>query len=346
MLAALSRKIQQGWYEGHFLLYLLLPASLLFQKLVSLRRQAYLDGKKTVIASPCPVIVVGNINVGGSGKSPLVIWLAEKLKSEGYRPGIVSRGYGGKAPSYPFLVDEKSGPAQVGDEPWMIQRRTGLPCVVDPNRPRGIRHLYETQDCDIVISDDGLQHYAMARDVEIAVLDGQRRLGNGFCLPAGPLREPASRLDSVDFVVVNGGEAVDKHYAMGLEASGLFALKDFDQTNRLIKQQEANKEVHAVAGIGNPQRFFDTLTALGYRVDPHPFPDHYPFSSKDLVFDDENPVILTEKDAVKCLSFYNKNTYYLRVDAKLEAHFWPALQGKLKGLFKPAYNQGTVHDRQ
>lgn len=346
MLATLSRKIQQGWYEGHFLLYLLLPASLLFQKLVTLRRQAYLDGKKTVITSPCPVIVVGNINVGGSGKSPLVIWLAEKLKSEGYHPGIVSRGYGGKAPFYPFVVDERSEPAQVGDEPWMIQRRTGLPCVVDPNRPRGIRYLYENQACDIVISDDGLQHYAMTRDIEIIVLDGQRRVGNGLCLPAGPLREPVSRLDSVDFVVVNGGEAADKRYAMDLEASGLFALEDLDQPTGLTKQQQEHKEVHGVAGIGNPQRFFDTLTDLGYHVDPHPFPDHYPFSRKDLDFDDEKPVILTEKDAVKCLGFRRENTYYLRVDAKLDASFWPALQSKLKALFKPVYNQGTVHDRQ
>jgi tetraacyldisaccharide 4'-kinase len=149
----------------------------------------------------------------------------------------------------------------------------------------------------------------------------------------------------VDFVVVNGGETAGKHYAMGLEASGLFALKDFGKANREIKQQEGHKEVHALAGIGNPQRFFDTLTALGYRVDPHPFPDHYPFSSKDLIFDDEKPVILTEKDAVKCLGFHNKNTYYLRVDAKLDMLFWPALQGKLKGLFKSAYNQETVHDR-
>jgi tetraacyldisaccharide 4'-kinase len=346
MLAALSRRIQQGWYDGHFLLWLLLPVSLLFQGLVSIRRQAYLNGRKTVVASPCPVIVVGNINVGGSGKSPLVIWLAEKLKSEGYRPGIVSRGYGGKAPFYPFLVDARSEPAQVGDEPWMIQRRTGLPCVVDPDRPRGIRYLYESQACDVVISDDGLQHYAMARDIEIVVLDGQRKLGNGLCLPAGPLREPASRLDSVDFVVVNGGEKTDKHHTMQLEASGLFALKDFVCVNKQGERLRGNEDVHAVAGIGNPQRFFDTLTALGYRVDPHPFPDHYPFSSRDLDFGDGNKIILTEKDAVKCLGFHNKNIYYLRVDARLDVLFWPALQGKLKGQRKSTHKLGAIHDRQ
>ncbi|MBL4608082.1 MAG: tetraacyldisaccharide 4'-kinase [Pseudomonadales bacterium] len=298
MLAFLSRKIQQAWYDGHFLLWLLLPLSLLFLGVVRFRRQAYIDGKKTVVPSPCPVIVVGNINVGGSGKSPLVIWLAEKLKSEGYRPGIISRGYGGKAPSYPFLVDEDSSPSLVGDEPWMIQHRTGLPCVVDPDRPRGIRYLYETQSCDIIISDDGLQHYAMERDVEIVVLDGQRKLGNGFCLPAGPLREPASRLDSVDFVVVNGGPTSEQQYAMDLKANGFYALNGFSKGDSQKVSFEGSEEVHAVAGIGNPQRFFDTLTALGYRVDPHPFPDHYYFKAKDLDFDDENKIILTEKDAV------------------------------------------------
>ena len=345
MLAALSRRIQQGWYEGHVLLWLLLPLSFLFRSLVSFRRQAYINGKKTVTPSPCPVIVVGNINVGGSGKSPLVIWLAEQLKAAGYHPGIVSRGYGGKAPVYPFAVDAQSEPAQVGDEPWMIQRRTGLPCVVDPDRPRAVQHLYDTYACDVIISDDGLQHYAMARDIEIVVLDGQRGLGNGFCLPAGPLREPASRLDSVDFVVVNGGSAGLNQYLMSLEVEGLYPLQDFNQPKEKAQQLERNEEVHGLAGIGNPQRFFDTLAALGCHVDARPFPDHYQFNSEDLDFDDENKIILTEKDAVKCLGFKKENTYYLKVDARLTASFWPALLEKLESLQPSIHNQGTIHDR-
>ena len=332
MLAGISRKIQHAWYEKHFLLWLLLPVSLVFRGLAGLRRLAYLSGYKTIVPSPCPVIVVGNINVGGSGKSPLVICLAEHLKMLGYRPGIVSRGYGGAAPTYPCAVDEQSSPAQVGDEPWMIQRRTGLPCVVDPERPRGVQYLYEHFGCNIIISDDGLQHYAMARDIEIVVLDGQRLLGNGFCLPAGPLREPANRLDSVDFVVVNGGNATFSQYAMSLNVEGLYPLTEFNEPTGEPVPFNDNEKVHAVAGIGNPQRFFDTLTTLGCDVDERPYPDHHQFSGEELEFSDNYKIALTEKDAVKCLSYGNDNAYYLKVSAKLENSFWSALQEKLKSL--------------
>ncbi|MBV1874484.1 MAG: tetraacyldisaccharide 4'-kinase [Gammaproteobacteria bacterium] len=331
MFGKLSEKLQKAWYSGHRFLWVLLPLSWLFEVLAVYRRDAYLEGKKEIVTPPCPVIIVGNINVGGSGKSPLVIWLVNKLKNAGYSPGVISRGYGGKAPHYPYSVDVTSHPKHVGDEPWMIWHRTGVPCVVDPVRPRGVEYLVEIEGCNVVVSDDGLQHYALGRDIEIAVVDGARGLGNERCLPYGPLREPVSRLQSVDFVVINGRATNTdiSGYSMLLEPSEFYKVSDVALPVKAVMKLSVEERVHAIAGIGHPQRFFDTLSGLGYVFEPHAFPDHYPFTQGDLCFEDEQKILMTEKDAVKCFPFADENTYYLTVDAVVDDTLWLAVQEKL-----------------
>ena len=325
-----SMRLVNAWYEDAFWLRLLTPLAFIYRQLVRLRRRWFaatgsLPFKQSVHRPPVPVIVIGNINVGGTGKSPLVIALAGLLQSLGFKPGIVSRGYGGKATDYPLEVSESSLASEVGDEPIMIHNRTGCPVVVDPNRVRAVKQLLAEQDCDLVISDDGLQHYALGRDLEIAVVDGERGLGNGLCLPAGPLREPASRLNEVDLVVVNGGQAplqLDtraKVEPMHLAPSRFVNVAD-GSTRKI--DFFARKQVHAVAGIGHPQRFFATLERLGCQVIQHPFPDHFPFRVGDLVFGGEAPVIMTEKDAVRLSSPgvipAGTELWYLEVAAELQ----------------------------
>lgn len=332
MRAIISKVIQDAWYRGHPLLYLLLPFSWLFSLLSDYRRRLYVSGKEPVLNLPGPVIVVGNITVGGTGKSPLVIWLVEKLKLAGYHPGVVSRGYGGHAPYYPFLVDHQSTAVETGDEPWMIQRRTGVPCMVDPDRARAAEELFRSHACDVIVSDDGLQHYRLPRAIEIVVIDGQRGLGNGLCLPAGPLREPAKRLQSVDYVVVNGGVPHEGAYSMQLQSSALYRLGDLTHSEKQTEPIVSGESVHAVAGLGNPQRFFDTLRALGYQVMSHPFADHHAFSASDLCFNDNKKIIMTEKDAVKCFMSDQVNAYYLEVEAHVEEALWLAIEQQLASI--------------
>ena len=273
-------------------------------------------------------IVVGNITVGGTGKTPLVIWLANYLRSHGWRPGIVSRGYGGRARQWPQQVRPDSDPVSVGDEAVLLAQTTGCPMSVGPNRPAAVAALLKYKAVDIVISDDGMQHYALARDLEIAVIDGERRLGNGFLLPAGPLREPASRLREADIVVVNG-QGVTGEYAMqvhraqvrSLQGDGEVRLEDF-----------SGRSVHAVAGIGNPQRFFDLLGELGIDARPHPFPDHHRFRAADLRFDDPLPILMTAKDAVKCRRIPCRDCWVVHIAARPDAGFVERLGHALKDI--------------
>ncbi len=305
-------------------LALRLPAHL-FRRLVALRRQAYARGLLPVYRAPLPVIVVGNITVGGTGKTPLVIWLTQTLRGAGLRPGVVSRGYGGQARQWPQAVEAHSDPALVGDEPVLIARRTTCPVMVAPDRCAAIRALLARHDVDVIISDDGLQHYAMARDLEIAVIDGQRRLGNGWCLPAGPLREPATRLASVDWVVNNGGPAKPGEYLMRLEMTQAVNLRSGQR-----RPLADFGPVHAVAGIGHPQRFFAQLRQQGLRLTPHPFADHHRYTAQELAFDGE--VLMTEKDAVKCRHFAHEGLWYVPVQARLEPEFKTALLARLDAL--------------
>jgi len=276
-----------------------------------------------------PVIVVGNLVAGGSGKTPLTLWIAEHLKARGWSPGIVSRGYGASAGDgrrAPLAATVASDPAEVGDEPVVLARRSGCPVWVGADRAAAIDAMRSRHpEIDVLILDDGLQHYRVRRDLEIAVVDA-RGFGNGFLLPAGPLREPVSRLRSVDAVVSHGNAAL-KGFAMRLEGETLHRMSDARE--RRPAQAFAGQEVHAVAGIGDPNRFFLHLARLGVKLLPHPFPDHHPFTARDLDFGDSLPVMLTEKDAVKLRHVARPDWWVLPVTAKLDPAFGDWMLGRL-----------------
>lgn len=321
------KRIDHYWNDLNGIALLLMPLSWFFSLLVLLRRFCYRIGLFKVGQLPVPVIVVGNITVGGSGKTPLVIWLADFLKLAGYRPGIVSRGYGGESKRWPQQVLPDSDPRQVGDEPVMIAAHTGCPVWVGPDRVATSETLLTEETVDLIISDDGLQHYRLGRDIEIAVIDGQRRLGNGLSLPAGPLRERPDRLNSVDLVVCNGGEAKQGEYLMRLEMERAVSLAH----NRAIMLSTlAGEKVHGVAGIGYPQRFFAALKRFGIEVREHPFPDHHQFVPSDLDFGDNLLVLMTEKDGVKCRTLEGENLMQVPVVARLPDDFGNKLLNMLK----------------
>jgi len=325
----LASRLLEIWYGKHPLRLALAPLAWLFRALVWLRRQAYRSGLFTVFRAPVPVIVVGNLTVGGSGKTPLVIWLARQLKDYGYKPGIVARGYRGRASRWPQQVRGDSDPVTVGDEAVVIARRTDVPLAVGPRRSADINALLRYADVDIIVCDDGLQHYALARDLEIAVLDGVRRFGNGLCLPAGPLREPVTRLAEVDLVVTNG-LAARGEFAMRYHAARVCQVV---QPARAVDVSEfSTTEVHAVAAIGNPANFFALLKRAGLRVTPHAYPDHHRFVRADIVFDDERPVIMTEKDAVKCEHIADRRHWYVVLEAELPEVFERRLRVLLRQL--------------
>ena len=326
----------ERWYNGHPLFVLLLPLSAVFALIAWLRRMGYRLGWLRAWQAPVPVIVVGNVSVGGTGKTPLTLALVEHLRRQGWRPGIVSRGYGGQGASYPQIVLADSDAAQVGDEPLLLARRAAAPVVIDPLRVRGVQHLLASSDCNIVLCDDGLQHYALARTVEIAVVDGQRGLGSGWLLPAGPLREPVSRLQSVDLVVVNGawrapGPAPASAATMTL-APGTWQPVGADAASMAaspVASAPTSGPVHAVAGIGHPPRFFAMLAEQGFQPIPHAFPDHHAYTAADLQFSPPALVVMTEKDAVKCAGIAPANSWYVPVQAILPDSFWQALTQRL-----------------
>lgn len=318
MKRTLARWVLDIWYKDAFLGILLLPFAYIFSDIVRVRRFLYCKGILGSQALPVPVIVVGNITVGGTGKTPLVIWLANLLIQQGYQPGIVSRGYGGTAKSWPCLVTNDSDVDQVGDEPVLIARQTACPVMVGPSRVESAQKLLAEFACDIILSDDGLQHYQLRRDIEIAVIDGERRFGNGYCLPAGPLREPVERLGSVDFVVVNGEKYADHEFAMCFVGEAAINLKTGEQKSLRTFQHFKS---HALAGIGNPDRFFKMLETAGLSCTTHSFPDHFRYAAQDIYFEDGNPVLMTEKDAVKCSQFAGFNHWYVPINAELESTF-------------------------
>jgi tetraacyldisaccharide 4'-kinase len=311
------------WYGRGPLAWLLWPISLVFGILVFSRRWLYRARLLKSTHPGIPVIVVGNLVAGGSGKTPLVLWMAEFLKSEGWQPGIVSRGYGARLDA-PRAATLAADPAEVGDEPVLLARRSGCPVWVGPDRPEAIAAMREQHPgLDVVILDDGLQHYRLRRDLEIAVVD-ERGLGNGWLLPAGPLREPPSRLRSVHAVVSHGSSV--EGYSMRLEGETLHRMTD--ARDRRPVQSFAGQKVHAVAGIGHPNRFFLHLAKLGAKPLPHPFPDHHAFGPHDLEFGDGLPVLLTEKDAVKLRHAARPEWWVLPVTARLDPAFGDWLLGK------------------
>jgi tetraacyldisaccharide 4'-kinase len=318
--------VARYWYRPNlpFLMWLWVPFSLLFNLAVTLRHALYRYGWLKSYALNRPVIIVGNISVGGTGKTPLVIWLAKWLQARGYRPGIISRGVGGQTHAQPCWVQEDSGADQVGDEALLLLRHTRCPVVLCKDRVMAGQALLQHTDCDIVISDDGLQHYRLQRALEIAVVDAVRGLGNGWLLPVGPLRESISRLQSVDMVVTNGGEG---EKAMTLISQSCVALTHSSQTVNLA--DFPYKKVHAVAGIGHPERFFATLKLAGLEIIPHVFPDHYLYRAQDFQFEEALPILMTEKDAVKCGAFADQRFWYVPVTVQMGSAIEAKLQKRL-----------------
>jgi len=336
--------LQYHWSRITPLHLILFPVSLLFRLLVALRHALYRSGILSSHKLPVPVIVIGNISVGGTGKTPLTLALAQQLVDRGWHPLIVSRGYGGTI-QQPQQVDANSDAQQVGDEPLLMAHRNLCPVWIGKDRAAAAKAALQAHpQCDVVLCDDGLQHYRLRRDMEVAVIDGTRGFGNGFMLPAGPLREPVSRLNTVDAVVVNGqarsplpnplpqageganeslrefvfdgGETSTGRYAMRLSGEIFFNLLDHDKTATAEHFHMLNN--HAVVGIGHPQRYFQHLQKLGISFTPHAFPDHYPYIKSDLAFTGCDAILLTEKDAVKCAVFADARYWVLRVDAQID----------------------------
>jgi tetraacyldisaccharide 4'-kinase len=312
-------RLEDCWYKRCPWLLLLTPVSLAYCGLVRARRWFYRVRWLAPYRLPVPVVVVGNLTVGGTGKTPLVIWLVDFLKAAGYRPGVIARGYGGRARDWPQRVHADSDPLVVGDEVVLLAGRCGCPVVAGPDRVKAARTLVETSDCDLIVSDDGLQHYALARDVEIVVIDGERRFGNGFCLPAGPLREPLTRLASVDLTVVNGRPAAPGEHSITPRLEKAVSLERGRGSRSLADLGHGS--VHAVAGIGNPGRFFAGLRQAGIRFERHVFPDHHVYVASELAFGDGRPLVMTEKDAVKCRKFVLANSWYIPVTIEMSAEF-------------------------
>jgi len=319
MKKIIAKCLDEIWYKDHFVGTWLSGLSFLYIDIVKFRRKMYQKGHKKVTKLAVPVIIVGNITVGGTGKTPLVIYLVEKLKAEGFKPGVISRGYGGQAETWPQVVTADSKPSLIGDEPLLIAQQANCPVAVGPIRADSAKLLLDNNDCDVIISDDGLQHYALHRDIEICVVDGVRRFGNNFYLPSGPLREPQERLKEVDFVVCNGGEPEEGEILMRLE--GGFAINMQTKERKSLAEFKGQAGCHAFAGIGNPQRFFDLLAKAGMECATHSFPDHYAYVAKDIQFKDAQVILMTEKDAVKCADIATDQHWYVPVQAKLESGF-------------------------
>ncbi|MFT4290051.1 tetraacyldisaccharide 4'-kinase [Enterobacter sp.] len=307
--------IARIWSGESPLWLLLLPLSWLYGLVSGVISLLYRLGIKRAWRAPVPVVVVGNLTAGGNGKTPVVIWLVEQLKARGIRVGVVSRGYGGKAAKYPLLLTSDTLTSEAGDEPVLIYQRTGAPVAVSPVRSEAVQALLTEHDVQIIITDDGLQHYALARDKEIVVIDGVRRFGNGWWLPAGPMRERASRLKSVDAVIVNGGVAKQGEIPMHLHPG--LAVNLLTGERKAVAQLPA---LVAMAGIGHPPRFFATLEQCGARIEKRvPLADHQALVPEQVAAFTVpgQTLIMTEKDAVKCRAFAKDNWWYLPVDAEL-----------------------------
>lgn len=328
----MTKSLERYWYQSNSFVWLLLPLSWLYCLIIIIRRKLYQLNIVKSYAAKVPLVVVGNIVVGGSGKTPLLISLCDYIQKNGFKPGVVSRGYGGSVTGVK-QVQENDPAGLVGDEPLMIYQRTKVPVVVGADRVAAVNYLLENNQCDIVLSDDGLQHYRMRRDLEIAVIDSSRGFGNGFCLPAGPLRESVSRLKDVDMVVYSGvKEKVSDECFYTLKIINLKQLNG-EKTGPLSSFTQT--PVHAVAGIGNPARFFEQLSQNGVDVIEHVFPDHHNYQQDDFSGWDKDCIIMTEKDAVKCSQLSLSDAWVVIVEADFSDVLETQLSTDLLPLLKP-----------
>jgi tetraacyldisaccharide 4'-kinase len=328
--------VESLWYRPRLglLAGALLPFSWLFGMVTAIRRACYRYHIFPSKRLPVPVIVVGNITVGGTGKTPCVIALAKHLTETGYHPGIVSRGVGGKRHREPLIVSHDTSVVDAGDEAVLLARQANCPVVTGADRAAAAAALLaKFPDCDVIISDDGLQHYRLVRDIEIAVIDGSRYFGNDRLLPAGPLRESRRRLNDVDYVIGNNGNFEHANaYQMEIQARDWVSLTNHHPLTDIHK-------VHAVAGIGNPRKFFQYLRQRGCHVIEHVFPDHYQFQAHDFHFNDDLPVVMTEKDAVKCEKFADSRMWYVPISAVLDDRFLDSLKTQLQGEISEKYSK-------
>ena len=330
MVRGMARKPPSWWFDGARVPLSARALSSLYAGAISTRRWLYEKRLRRSIGAGVPVIVVGNLIAGGSGKTPLAIALVERLRAEGWTPGVASRGYGRENDKRPLWVEPGTGPHQGGDEPVLIATRTGARVRVDRDRAAAAGELARA-GCNVIVCDDGLQHYRLRRDIEIEVIDGRRRYGNGLLIPAGPLRERPERSARCDFRVVNGGSETIHDPAFGEWPMRL----DTSLARPLLGgrpipiESFADRRVHAVAGIGDPERFFATLRAHRIAVVPHAFPDHHRYRAEDLQFGSDLPVLMTEKDAVKCHPFAGDRHYSIPVTAHLPEAFWITLLDRL-----------------
>lgn len=331
------------WQSINLFTLLLSPFSLLFWLISQIRKQLYLKNLLYSYRSPVPVLVVGNISVGGNGKTPVVVWLVEQLHQRGLKVGVISRGYGGKNKTFPQLVTASSDPALMGDEPVLIAQRTAAPIAISPNRQESIELLLSQFELDLIIADDGLQHYALQRDLEWVVVDGVRRFGNGFVLPAGGLRELPRRLDSVQAVICNGGTAMQGEHQMQLETKFIVNVK----TNEKVCIQDfMGKSVIAMAGIGYPPRFFTMLEQCGMHLkSANVFNDHQAYTVTQLseIESESLPLLMTEKDAVKCRAFAKENWWYVPISANFSEKSTACLIAPILNLVKETQNERTVN---
>lgn len=332
---SLSEHLVSAWYTGHPALVLLRPLEWLYRRVTQRRRARFLAGEGDIYRAPLPVVVVGNITVGGTGKTPLILWLIEHCRQRGLRVGVVSRGYGAAPTQLPWRVRAEQSAAEAGDEPLLIVQRSGVPLVIDPDRGRAVRALLAEETLDLILCDDGLQHYRLARDLELVLIDAARGLGNRRCLPAGPLREPVERLRQIDALLYNGAASdTADGYGFALRPRELVNVRTGER--RPLSHFAPGQSMHAVAGIGNPQRFFATLEALHWQPIPHAFADHAQYSAGVLSFMPPLPLLMTEKDAVKCRAFAADDWWYLAVDAKPSAAFADWFDAQLARLLPPA----------
>lgn len=334
----MRKKLLQQWYQPKPSpwLYLLWPLTILYRLGLLAHRSYLLSINQPEVRRRLPIIVVGNLSVGGTGKTPLTIWLLEYLKSQGYKPGCISRGYKGKQNKYVQIVTASSDPNAVGDEPVLIAQRTGMPVVVCRDRCAALNKLLHEHDCNIVVSDDGLQHHRLPRDIEIVVLDASRGVGNGLCLPMGPLREPKKRLKQVDYVIEQGGQGDE---AFELVADLCYPLVGSEKGRLPLSEllsRASGKRCYAVAGIGNPERFFSALKALDPQIEVLAFPDHHAFSFQDIDLGDQDSMILmTEKDAIKCKTFADQRHWALPVRAQPSEAFIASISQRIAVLDVP-----------